>query len=213
MLSNSRAAYDRLPDRWHRAPRRWGHPLHSIASYMAMFPPAMPHVFIRWLTAPGDAVYDPFSGRGTTPLEACLQGRTGMGSDANPLAALLTKAKVDVPSKRSITSRLTQLRECASDDDTSDVPEHIRNLFAPRTLARLQWLRHELDDRRSVDRFLLTVLAGALHGNANRSGSVRGLTVPMPILVAMGYPAGRPLKPISKPKRRAFDDVVHRERW
>ena len=33
------------------------------------------------------------------------------------------------------------------------------------------------------------------------------------ILVALGYPADRPLKPIRRPKRRAFDDVVHRERW
>jgi nitroreductase len=33
------------------------------------------------------------------------------------------------------------------------------------------------------------------------------------ILVALGYPADRPLKPIRSPKRRAFDDVVHRERW
>lgn len=33
------------------------------------------------------------------------------------------------------------------------------------------------------------------------------------ILVALGYPDGRPLKPIRRPKRRAFDDVVHRERW
>jgi nitroreductase len=33
------------------------------------------------------------------------------------------------------------------------------------------------------------------------------------ILVALGYPADRPLKPISRPKRRAFDDVVHPERW
>jgi nitroreductase len=33
------------------------------------------------------------------------------------------------------------------------------------------------------------------------------------ILVALGYPAGQPLKPIRRPKRRAFDDVVHRERW
>jgi hypothetical protein len=33
------------------------------------------------------------------------------------------------------------------------------------------------------------------------------------ILVALGYPADRPLKPIGRPKRRAFGDVVHRERW
>jgi len=32
-------------------------------------------------------------------------------------------------------------------------------------------------------------------------------------LVAFGYPAHRPLVPIKHPKRRSFDDVVHRDRW
>ena len=32
-------------------------------------------------------------------------------------------------------------------------------------------------------------------------------------LIAMGYPAGRPLTPIERPNRRPFADVVHRERW
>ena len=29
----------------------------------------------------------------------------------------------------------------------------------------------------------------------------------------LGYPADRPLKPIRRPNRRAFDDVVHRGSW
>lgn len=32
-------------------------------------------------------------------------------------------------------------------------------------------------------------------------------------LIALGYPADRPLTPIRRPNRRPFDDVVHRERW
>lgn len=32
-------------------------------------------------------------------------------------------------------------------------------------------------------------------------------------LVALGYPADRPLAPIRRPKRRPFDDVVHRGSW
>ncbi|HEY3747798.1 MAG TPA: nitroreductase family protein [Pseudonocardiaceae bacterium] len=32
-------------------------------------------------------------------------------------------------------------------------------------------------------------------------------------LVALGYPADRPLAPIRNPDRRQFDDVVHRESW
>jgi nitroreductase len=32
-------------------------------------------------------------------------------------------------------------------------------------------------------------------------------------LIALGHPAGRPLTPIARPDRRAFDEVVHREHW
>jgi nitroreductase len=32
-------------------------------------------------------------------------------------------------------------------------------------------------------------------------------------LISLGFPAGRPLAPISRPDRRPFDDVVHRDRW
>jgi nitroreductase len=32
-------------------------------------------------------------------------------------------------------------------------------------------------------------------------------------LIDLGYPADRPLKPLRKPDRRPFDDVVHRGRW
>jgi nitroreductase len=32
-------------------------------------------------------------------------------------------------------------------------------------------------------------------------------------MLALGYPADRPLRPIAKPDRRPFDEVVHRGRW
>jgi nitroreductase len=32
-------------------------------------------------------------------------------------------------------------------------------------------------------------------------------------LIALGYPADRPLRPIERPNRRPLEDVVHRERW
>jgi nitroreductase len=33
------------------------------------------------------------------------------------------------------------------------------------------------------------------------------------LLLDFGYPADRPLKPISNPNRRPFNEVVHRGRW
>jgi nitroreductase len=32
-------------------------------------------------------------------------------------------------------------------------------------------------------------------------------------MLALGYPADRPLTPIRRPDRRRFDDVVHRDTW
>ncbi|MDO9033795.1 MAG: DNA methyltransferase, partial [Methanoregula sp.] len=48
--------------------------IHEI-SYRACFKPQLPRFFIHHLTKKGDIVYDPFSGRGTSVIEAGLSGR------------------------------------------------------------------------------------------------------------------------------------------
>jgi hypothetical protein len=177
--------HEHLPTLWHAAPRRWGHPLHSMCSYMAMFPPAIPRVFVEWLTTVGETVWDPFAGRGTTPLEACLAGRVGVGSDANPLAALLTAAKVDPPSLAELNKRLAALTAKRRTLPADAIPDEVRMLFDPTTLAELLWLRSELKPATRADRYLLAVLSGALHANAGRDGIPRGLTVSMPNTFSM----------------------------
>ena len=67
--------------------QRAAHSLHEI-SYRACFKPQLPRFFIQRLTAPGDTVYDPFMGRGTTLLEAALMARTPIGCDVNSLSAM-----------------------------------------------------------------------------------------------------------------------------
>jgi hypothetical protein len=49
------------------ARQRQAHRLHEI-SYRACFKPQLPAFFIERLTEAGGRVYDPFMGRGTTPL-------------------------------------------------------------------------------------------------------------------------------------------------
>ncbi|MGH8546506.1 MAG: DNA methyltransferase, partial [Gammaproteobacteria bacterium] len=110
-----------------------------------MFPPQVPHVFIRWLTEPGDVVHDPFSGRGTAPLEACRMGRVGVGSDANPLAYVLTAAKVDPPTEEEAGARLAELRIDCGNGGGEAAPVDIQMLYSPRVLGQLVWLREHLD--------------------------------------------------------------------
>lgn len=175
--------------RWRRAPRRWGHPLHSLCSYFAMFPPQVPHVFIRWLTRPGDVVYDPFAGRGTAPLEACRMGRIGLGSDANPLAYLLTAAKVDAPTQGEARLRLRRLRARCQAADRETAPADIQMLYAREVLAQLLWLREALDLTRRDDRFIMALLLGAMHANYKPGRPARGLSISMPNTFSMspGY--------------------------
>ena len=95
---------------WKNQQRLWGHSFHPMCSYLASFPAALAHAFIARYTRPGDVVLDPFSGRGTAPLQACAEGRIGAGNDLNPFAHLLTAAKVEPPTRADIKTRLAALR-------------------------------------------------------------------------------------------------------
>ena len=95
---------------WKAQQRLWGHSLHPMCSYLASFPAALTHAFIARYSRPGDVVLDPFSGRGTTALQACAEGRIGVGNDLNPFAHLLTAAKVEPATRAAASTRLTALR-------------------------------------------------------------------------------------------------------
>ncbi|HEY3524536.1 MAG TPA: DNA methyltransferase [Candidatus Limnocylindrales bacterium] len=95
---------------WKAQQRLWGHAFHPMCSYLASFPAALAHAFIARYSRPGDVVLDPFSGRGTTALQACAEGRYGVGNDLNPFAHLLTAAKVEPATRAEARTRLTALR-------------------------------------------------------------------------------------------------------
>jgi hypothetical protein len=109
---------DRAPDlpalpiapEWKAQQRLWGHSFHPMCSYLASFPAALAHAFVSRYSRRGDVVLDPFSGRGTTPLQACAEGRIGVGSDLNPFANLLTAAKVEPATPAEARTRLASLR-------------------------------------------------------------------------------------------------------
>lgn len=61
--------------------QRQMHSLHYAVSYRASFKPELPDYFIRRYTKPGDVVFDPFAGRGTTVLQANILGRIGWGNE------------------------------------------------------------------------------------------------------------------------------------
>lgn len=136
---------------------------------MAMFPPSIPHYFIQRYSKEGDTVLDPFSGRGTTPLEACIEGRIGVGNDKNPLAYVLTFAKTNVPQRGRILSRLRNLEAGYDPHEVSidQIKWQIKIVFSDYTLKQLVYLRERLKWKTSnVDAFITAMILGIMHGNS-----------------------------------------------
>jgi len=66
---------------------------HNFYRYPARFSPAFARAVMLAFSQPGETVFDPFMGGGTTLVEAAVLGRRAVGTDINPLAAFVTRAK------------------------------------------------------------------------------------------------------------------------
>lgn len=67
---------------------------HGYHRYPAKFIPQLASRLIEHYTKEGDLVVDPFSGCGTTLVEAKVMGQLSVGVDINPVAVLISKAKL-----------------------------------------------------------------------------------------------------------------------
>lgn len=121
------------------AGQRQAHALHEI-SYRACFKPQLPGFFIDRLTREGDSVYDPFMGRGTTPVQAALQGRRPMGNDVNPLSVLLTRPRLSPPTLTEIEQSLSEIEWRCDEIDRED----LLAFYHPDTLRQICALRRHL---------------------------------------------------------------------
>ncbi len=145
------------------------HRFHSICPYFAMFPEAFVRRHLVWVR-PGESVFDPFSGRGTTVFESLLGDRPAAGCDMNPVAACVSNAKANPPSRAEALARLRQIRDKAPTKTTGPDQAFFGACFHESTLAQLLHLRGQLNWRRNrVDCFLAALSLGSLHGESHRS--------------------------------------------
>ncbi|HEX9615229.1 MAG TPA: DNA methyltransferase, partial [Bacteroidota bacterium] len=122
--------------------QRQASPIHEI-SYRACFKPQLPRFFIERYTNPGDIVYDPFMGRGTTVLEALLNGRKAVGNDVNPLSRILVAPRAHIPVLSDIQSRLAALRF----NPRSRADIDLSMFYHPKTEAELVSLKRYFSKR------------------------------------------------------------------
>ncbi len=147
--------------------QRKGHNLHEI-SYRACFKPQLPEFFIDRLTRPGDTVYDPFAGRGTTPLQAALMGCRPAGNDINPLSEMLVRPRLEPVSLHAVAKRLQSIGPSKS----ADTDDELTVFFHPETLGRIRAIRAWLLERAAtgtidaIDRWIRMVALNRLTGHS-----------------------------------------------
>jgi hypothetical protein len=143
-------------------------------SYRACFKPQLPHFFIELLTKEDDVVYDPFSGRGTTVIEAGLMGRNVISNDINPLSRILTEPRFFVPDIADLKNRLGDLRtrkNAKADIDLS-------MFYHPVTEAKIVSLKKYLQKRKdsgeedALDKWIRMVATNRLTGHSKGFFSV-----------------------------------------
>jgi hypothetical protein len=69
---------------------------HNHYRYPARFSPEFAREVIRAFSRPGQLIFDPFMGGGTSAVEALAEGRKFAGADTNSLAHFVTQTKTDV---------------------------------------------------------------------------------------------------------------------
>ncbi|MCL4785668.1 MAG: DNA methylase [Verrucomicrobia bacterium] len=160
-----------------------------------MFPAEFVREKVERYSQPGDWVFDPFCGRGTTVLESLLLGRNAAGSDINPVAFCVARAKAERPTLLGVLQRIAELESVFRQSkvetwerERACLPSFFGRAFHSATLRELLFLRSALDWRgRRTDRFIAALILGSLHGEMDRSHSYFSNQMPRTICLKPSY--------------------------
>jgi DNA modification methylase len=147
--------------------------IHEVP-YRACFKPQLPAFFINALTSPLETVYDPFAGRGTTPMTAGLMNRYIIANDINPLSEVFIKPRLAPPEQSDVVARLSKI----SYDLRRRAEFDLSMFYDPQTEAEICSLRSYFMQRKangefdSLDAWIRMVATTRLSGHSSGFFSV-----------------------------------------
>jgi hypothetical protein len=189
--------------------------VHGFHAYPARAHPVTARRLIETLSAKGDTVLDPFCGSGTVLVEAMLAGRKAHGTDLNPIAVMLARAKT-YPRTPEKTQALTAAarraaevaegRRKAKTGASRRLPQEDVSLFAPHVLLELDGIRVGIEEAPPEARpDLFLVLSSILVKLSPKRGDTSEGIVEKRI--AAGYPSRLFVKKTEELARR-FDEFA-----
>jgi len=164
--------------------RNKGYLTHNFHPYSAKFIPQIPRAILNAYAEPGSTVLDPFCGSGTVAVEALLRGHRCLVSDLNPIAVLITRAKVcqiTSEDEREINGLLLKLRTDLSGNRRS-LPtfKNISHWFTPRMIEELSCIKDailELTPESAAQLLALTAFSAIIVKCSRQESETRWVAV------------------------------------
>src|SRR5579864_9039125 len=111
---------------------RWA----SVGPYYAMFPIQFAFKVVKSYSQEGDAVLDPFAGRGSSVYAAAACGRSSVGMEINPVGWLYGTVKLRPTTENRVLQRRNECARLADDVDLrlAGLPEFFSEAYDKEVL-------------------------------------------------------------------------------
>jgi DNA modification methylase len=119
--------------------------VHRLHPYLGKFVPQLAEVFLQRYARPGQLVWDPFAGSGTTLVEANAFGARAAGCDVSAFNCMLMRAKTAEYDPTSLLGDVVAL-SAGEKPGKPDAPSpFLKRWFASRSVAELSAFRARID--------------------------------------------------------------------
>jgi tRNA G10 N-methylase Trm11 len=158
--------------------RNWGHNLHSLCSYQGKLKPSIAYHLVDTFVPEGGRILDPFSGVGTIPFEASLNGRMSYGIDISLPAYYISAAKVSINAEDKCFAYINRIKKFINSNEcTKEELNEVRNFgfnknlseyYEKNTLREIILARRFIQEnppKNSSEMMVVSSLLHILHGN------------------------------------------------
>jgi len=125
--------------------------VHRLHPYLGKFVPQLAEVFLRRFARPGQLVWDPFAGSGTTLVEANALGLRAAGCDLSAFNCLLAAVKTGRYDGEALLGDVVRLSAPRARGTEVAASPYLERWFAPGALADLLAFRDRIPDTRYTD--------------------------------------------------------------
>jgi SAM-dependent methyltransferase len=118
--------------------------VHRLHPYLGKFVPQLAEVFLRRHALPGNLVWDPFAGSGTTLVEANAFGARAAGCDISAFNCLLMRVKTSAYDPAALLADVVRLSAPEAPAKPAATSPYLERWFAPRSVAELVAFRERI---------------------------------------------------------------------